>query len=402
MQQQCFHNQEITRIYLQPDSQAVQLLCEECIEDKGLTTKFDQLVLLQKVKKQPEELLSKINLDNTVKVFLSKLLKATEDDLKNTKRKWNDRLQTIKQILDKLINETETYFDQLKKELEDFRRGLVTIVNFSRFEQLIQDDQQANKEIQIVNYIKELESGVTGQKKTDILNLINVYKEKIKNTQIPSITDRLSFITQEMNDYQTTVNKYSQKCNPDIHPQLPQFPIQQSSKILSQRNFEKLLERITNQKRYTINLIYQAQQLGINSESFWNSVNNKSNLLMIFKSKNKAIFGGYTPCQWKKLSTPLQQGIYDDNSISFLFCQNGEDLKFFPIKRENKPAIILNSSQGPNFGGDLNINADFQGGTINLGTTYSNDIQPGQPQLVFGSQNQPNINECEIIQILHQ
>lgn len=61
----------------------------------------------------------------------------------------------------------------------------------------------------------------------------------------------------------------------------------------------------------------------------------------------------------------------DDTYTSFLFFQSGENLRYFPIKRENnKHAIILNSLKGPNFGNDLIINGDFQVDPINLGNTY--------------------------------
>ncbi|CAD8211556.1 unnamed protein product [Paramecium pentaurelia] len=399
---QCkIHNCEITRIYLQLESQTVKLVCEECIEDQGLGTKLDKLVLLQKVKKQAEELISKTNIDNSIKSFLSKLLKATVDDIKITKRRWNDRLQNMKLMIDKLINETESYFDQLKLELDNFRKGLVNIVNFSKFESLIKDDQQFDKETQIINYIKELENEVNDQKKTEILNLIKDYKDKIANTQIPSISDRLNSITLEMNEYQKIVNDYSKQCNPDNSLNIPYPPF--ISKILSSQNLQKLLQRIPNQNN-KIQQIYYAQQLGINVDTFWNSVNNKSNLLMIFRSKNKIIFGGYTPCQWRRLQIQMQQGINDETYTSFLFIQTGEELKFFPIKREIKPAIILSSQSGPNFGNDLIINSDLQSGQINLGNTYQSDILPVSQQqliLLLGGQNQLNINDCEIIQIVH-
>ena len=65
--------------------------------------------------------------------------------------------------------------------------------------------------------------------------------------------------------------------------------------------------------------MYKGSRDGLSGFSFWNEVQNKSKLLMIFKSKTEYVFGSYTPIKWKKVK---YETVPDKTCTSFLFSQN--------------------------------------------------------------------------------
>ncbi|CAD8058024.1 unnamed protein product [Paramecium primaurelia] len=111
---------------------------------------------------------------------------------------------------------------------------------------------------------------------------------------------------------------------------------------------------------------------GLKAEYFWNKVNNKDNLLMVFKSKSGSIFGAYSPCKWNYSENG--QNIADNTLSSFIFSQTHDQI--YNLKEDQKHrAIHCNSNYGPSYGcyNDIYINGDFTDGYSDLGCDYQFD-----------------------------
>jgi hypothetical protein len=93
------------------------------------------------------------------------------------------------------------------------------------------------------------------------------------------------------------------------------------------------------------NLIYRATRDGDNIGNFFNKCNGIQNIILILKSNNNCIFGGFTKVGFKKVesfykeSLPqlgwIYQGTYNDTIV---FYRDGESLSFF--KESTKPLGI--------------------------------------------------------------
>ncbi|CAD8118077.1 unnamed protein product [Paramecium primaurelia] len=140
-------------------------------------------------------------------------------------------------------------------------------------------------------------------------------------------------------------------------------------------------------------MIYQSTRDGLNNQQYWNKVNGKGNLLMVFKSKSDYIFGAYSPCKWESYG-----GKYvEDNTLSsFIFSQTHDQV--YPLRQDQKSnAIHCNSnSYGPLFGGgfDIRIDSNFTDGYCKLGYSYQFSQYKNQSEdpYLFG-QNKPEIKE---------
>ncbi|CAD8207583.1 unnamed protein product [Paramecium pentaurelia] len=147
-------------------------------------------------------------------------------------------------------------------------------------------------------------------------------------------------------------------------------------------------------------LIYQGTRDGLNNQQYWNSVDGKGNLLMVFKSKCDYIFGAYSPCKWESNSS--NKYVEDNTLSSFIFSQTHDQV--YPLKQDQKQYAIYCFSKyyGPVFGDghDICISGNFTDGCSRLGHSYqfSQYKNKNDDPYLFG-QNKPEIKECEIYQL---
>ncbi|CAD8129773.1 unnamed protein product [Paramecium sonneborni] len=118
-------------------------------------------------------------------------------------------------------------------------------------------------------------------------------------------------------------------------------------KLISYSQLQKIINFIqskSNKKVKNFTQIYLGSRDGLSAYAYWNKVNNKSDLIIIFKSKSGNIFGGFSPCKWQ-----YYQGYVQDNTLSsFLFSQTHDQI--YPLKEANKAqAIYSNQSYGAYF-----------------------------------------------------
>ena len=109
-------------------------------------------------------------------------------------------------------------------------------------------------------------------------------------------------------------------------------------------------------------LIFKMSENGTKSEDFHKYCDNKGPTLILVKTTNNKIFGGFTPLNWN-----IKKGDEKDlNNYSFIFSLNLKK-KFDMIKKDG-PAIYCSKIYGPNFGcADFRLNRDMK-----TGETYAN------------------------------
>ncbi|CAK91013.1 unnamed protein product (macronuclear) [Paramecium tetraurelia] len=404
------HQGDIKYIIL--DKNSVKLACTEC-KDDGITEgcEPDQCILISKVLKLPEVLLSKINIDSELKSFFSNILKESKEELSNFKNYWLKQLQEIKTALENLICETDNYIDTLTKMLSGYRIELKRIIKFEIFEQYIKanvnnynidkmgsaiiyknrNEINSQLELKIQDYINQITQVNKDEIQKKMEDLVLDYKNKVINTKVPSSIEILNSFKSGLEEFQVAVTEKSRLVNPLLSV---------VSSLLSPSNFQDILYKIPQKQSAKCTLIYQGSKDGFETIKFWNKIQNKSNLLMIMKLKNNVcIFGGYSPCQWLKSSQP--QFIADNQGHSFLFIQNKSvQMQYYPIKSDFKhQAISVNQNYGPLFGkNDLQIFSDFKEGYINIGQHYFRDPKDNQQSLLLGPKL-TEITECEVYEL---
>jgi hypothetical protein len=96
-------------------------------------------------------------------------------------------------------------------------------------------------------------------------------------------------------------------------------------------------------------LLYRASQDGFEAARFHSKCDNKPNTLIIIKTENGNIFGGYTEQSWSG------HGAYKADQKSFIFSLINKINKPLKIKWSKNNGIFCNQIYGPTFGGGHDI-----------------------------------------------
>ncbi|KAJ5075445.1 pep-cterm sorting domain-containing protein [Anaeramoeba ignava] len=161
---------------------------------------------------------------------------------------------------------------------------------------------------------------------------------------------------------------------------------------------------------------FSAKRDGFSSQKWHDKVDNKGKTLIIIKTKDNFIFGGFTQIgfttdksKWRDIDRNYAEGsIPDSNAFIFSLRNDNNDRKpeKFPIKKgkENFAIYYDYSSFGPIFGGryysDFSLNLILQPGDSNFGYTYNlpNGIEPKTNEAkryLAGSYNNWVVDEIE-------
>jgi hypothetical protein len=144
-----------------------------------------------------------------------------------------------------------------------------------------------------------------------------------------------------------------------------------NSAFLSEKyQTEQLMSLCEFPVRQKWDLIYRATQDGFEAFKFHTKCDNKSNTLVIVKSANGNVFGGYTEKTWK------HTGSYKDDSNAFIFSLINKLNKPIKMKWSQGNGIYCHICFGPVFGGghDLHIANQSNINTSsysNLGRSYT-------------------------------
>jgi len=93
-----------------------------------------------------------------------------------------------------------------------------------------------------------------------------------------------------------------------------------------------------------VNSIYRASRDGFETANFHAKCDNKPNTLIIIKSANGNVFGGYTKQSWEHIND------YKADPKAFIFSLINKDKKPLKIKCSDNNAIYCVNQYGPIFG----------------------------------------------------
>jgi hypothetical protein len=295
---------------------------------------------------QKKRSIIKLGIDNSTDLVKEHCIDLRSD----VQLKTEEAIQQINEINSKMIEEIDEYekefiefnktnsksldqFNSIVKELESFHTLKTEFLNQSEI-----DDKLVKKSNQeATQLIKKAELEIENLKNM-ILNG-EILKFERNNEKIDkSIFGKLK--TDKMIDSLILCNRVKKLFS------LCEFPVDQKW-----------------------NLIYRASQDGFEAAKFHSKCDSKPNTLIIIKSTNDNVFGGYTEQTWN------HTGNYKADPNSFLFSLINKLNKPIKMKWSRNNGIFCNSSYGPTFGGghDLliannsNINKTSNS---NLGNSY--------------------------------
>ena len=181
-----------------------------------------------------------------------------------------------------------------------------------------------------------------------------------------------NFTCQCINDYYGRLCEYK-KLNSTIF---------ENSTILTQEESVDLVNLINMNKNWT--LIYQSSVDGLDPIKFHSKCDDVKNVLVITKSINSNVFGGYTSVGWTS-----QYGIWPYDSSAFLFSlknKYNKSVKLNVTRPEN--AVFSYYNYGPVFGSGYDLilsNRQDSYSYCNLGNSYEKPsfINPGQEAQTF-------------------
>ena len=118
-------------------------------------------------------------------------------------------------------------------------------------------------------------------------------------------------------------------------------------------------------------LIYRASINGFSPSDFHSFCDGKSNTVTIIKNNLNYVFGGYTAVAWNTLNTWM----YDASAFIFSLRRNGVSSGYKFNINNSQRAVFSQSSTGPHFGYDINIegisNTQTGSNTNNFGYAYN-------------------------------
>ncbi|KAJ5079849.1 ankyrin repeat ph and sec7 domain containing protein secg-related [Anaeramoeba ignava] len=364
-----------------------------------------------------------INLENVVEILIFSL-KYLIDELIEISSNFIKKNFQIESIIDILKLSESMNLNQLLDSsyqfiLENFEEFIKTPffleLEENHLNSLLSSDQILSNEFEIFQSIikwGKYKSNINQQ--TQIQKLDKEEKEKLQN-QISNIIDKIRFIDFPKKELKTILkedlipNQISQKLiqfkklqkddqNEIEFQEFVQNQNQNSfifksrilykfkSKIIQEKeHFNKLQEWINDNEFFSkMKLKFSAKKDGFDCKRWHSICDNKGKTLVIIKTKDNFIFGGFTQAgftndkfKWHHRYRKYDFGyIPDPNSFIFSLRNDKRDRKpvRFLIKQgRNQFSIFYSSDGGPGFGAgiDLLLDEQLKSGKSNFGHTYN-------------------------------
>ena len=342
----------------------------------------------------------------------SRIIKQNERINKGIKQFENEGNKNIIKILSYISK-----INQISKNMLIFDQKLIKNIKISfeeekaniKYEEYYFNGIQTPKEIKFKD-IKSNSFKVLWKK--DNLNIINIDNNKIKykvEIRKENYDEKFIQVYEGTDDY-CLVNNLNE--NTDYELRVCCFydklignwsEIQKiKTGILNKLNESKILnneedkiktvcEWINPNKKLNFNLLFRMSRNGSNCSDFHRCCDNKGETLLLFKTAQNYIFGGYTPLNW---TTPNSGEINEPNdNLTFLFSLD-KMKKYTKIPGKSPITARSQKEYGPLLGNgtDLGIYPDMKKGWSNNGTFLTNR------ELTNGA-SEFNISEIEIFQI---
>jgi len=311
--------------------------------------------LLDEIKKKLN--LMKLGIDNGIDLVKQHCIDLRSD----VQLKTEEIIQQVNDISSKIIEKIDEYEKEL---IEINKTNHKSLDVFGGFFKELESFFNLNTE-----YLKryEVDDKVLKKSNEEATNLIKKAEleiENLKNIIFDGNTLEFKRNNEKINENVLGVTKSNKMIE---------------SYILSDRNQVKdllsLCEFPVDQK---LDLIYRASNDGFEAINFHSKCDNKQNTLVIIKSTNGNVFGGYTEQTWNSIDG------YKADPNSFIFSLINKDNKPIKIKWSQNKGICCDDIHGPSFGGgcDLRIADKSNSNTnsrSNLGHSYIH------PDYAYGS-----------------
>ncbi|KAJ5068862.1 pep-cterm sorting domain-containing protein [Anaeramoeba ignava] len=388
-----FHNRKLKLVDI--EQKCLYLMDQNFAKIKGnpdfLKLTKDEILKLINLRKQNRQT---FNLDFFD--FLNKWIENQTDSLKGEKT--NIKINKRKGLFHSFFS-CFTKNDILKPDLEKFKD-----VDFFPKSFLL--------------HLQEPRFEIEKKEKQTLKNQVNQRETEIQKKE-KEIKDLKSEIEQKEHDNQDlrTENKKMKPVFDDYQKELESaknlYPQYSDSEIIKDLNHIKRLRKWINNDEFFSKMKrgFSAKRDGFSCTNWHSAVDNKGKTLVIIKTKDNFIFGGFTEVGFtnnrsKWLADYGNEGyIIDPNAFIFSLRndKNNRPPEKFPIKQGNQTtAIYYVANDGPTFGGgaDIYLNSYLQPGGSNFGHTYStpNGIEFGTNEAknyLAGSLNQWQVEELE-------
>ncbi|CAK89687.1 unnamed protein product (macronuclear) [Paramecium tetraurelia] len=421
MQVQCPKHKGSEFLYILQKEKEVEFICDQChtnlIDNKKLDDN-QNLINIKRAFLYPEYLFSKIIDSQKLQQFFQQLIEYDEQNLDNQLISIENQIKEVQRQISLMHQELEFNKKKFVQLRQQIRENLEEIIKFDEFKSYIvnlnnlqksidpQDIKQSERDVYIYfqNQFKNKSSIVNNQ----VFTLLEYKNEYMKpSTFMYPELKKLENQYQQLKEMHSSYDKI-------INPQFP--GIIQNTKLITKEFQAKLIDTIVEKSKkpiMKIELIHNESRTNLSTEQFWNIVDGKSNLLMVFQSQSEFVFGAYTPCKWVK--SKKGQYVNDETLSSFIFSQT--NFKIYPIKQEGSGcAIYCCTSYGPIFGGTslfngsiinyfsnkshLMILTDLKNGSSSLGISYEDeDLTHIKGQTLLFGQIEPKIIMYEISQL---
>ncbi|KAJ5074041.1 hypothetical protein M0811_00669 [Anaeramoeba ignava] len=293
-------------------------------------------------------------------------------------------------IQNKVIQDNQKEIENKEKEIEDKWKKEVENKNKE-----IEENQKENQQMKIEieeKWKKEIEE----KWKKEVEN-----KEKENQQMKIEIEEKWK---KEIEDKNKEIEEKWKKENQDLKVEIElrkKFPQFSDSEIVQDIEYVKKLQEWINDNDFFSKMKkgFSAKRDGFNSQNWHKAVDGKGKTLVIIKTKDNFIFGGFTQVGFK-YSTG---GEYSNDSNAFIFSLRNDKGDRIPAKftyKQNR-AIFSALNSGPHFGNyDFYLVSNLQPGYSNFGNNYNlpNGITYGTNEAksyLAGSYNKWVVDEVE-------
>ncbi|KAJ5077015.1 hypothetical protein M0811_00335 [Anaeramoeba ignava] len=228
-----------------------------------------------------------------------------------------------------------------------------------------------------------------------------------KDREIEQKNNELNYLKFENYQMKPIFFEYQKKMT-ELRMNFPQFS---DSEIINEKEFPLKLNEWINDNNFFSKMKkgFSAKKDGFNSQNWHKAVDDKGKTLVIIKTKDNFIFGGFTQVGFTndRSKWSIDNGGYGyiKDSNAFIFSlRNGEGNrnpdKFTIKKGQEKFAIYYHPNFGPTFGNDIALYSNLQPGYTYFGNHYNlpNGITRGTNEALnylAGSSNKWVVDELE-------
>ena len=157
------------------------------------------------------------------------------------------------------------------------------------------------------------------------------------------------------------------------------------------------IEEIIKKNNIKLSLIFRMSEIGDKSEDFHNYCDNKGPNLVLIKTTNNKIFGGFTPLNWDKKGDL----ILDKLNQTFIFTIN--NMKIINAKNNGYKSIKCQANSGPIFGDwDFGLRENLRIG-ISYATSKSSFLTENNLELTGSKGKSENFetDELEVYKVIY-